>query len=67
MKDAKMMMNMAMAIASINHIEIDRMDLQRHSSCRDPWYHLDVWYTDGKEITILQDCTIVERSEEEER
>lgn len=60
-KEAKMMVNMAMSIATINGTIIVRMDLQRHESSRcGAWYHLDVWYSDGKEITIREDCTIVE-------
>lgn len=55
MKIEKMMMNMAMSIAEINNTDIVRMDLQRRI---DPWYHLDVWYSDGKEITIRSDCTV---------
>ena len=59
-KEAKAMINMAMSIAEINGVLIDRMDLQRHTSKYGmEWYHLDVWYTDSKEITIREDCTIV--------
>lgn len=59
-KEAKMMVNMAMSIATINGTMIERMDLQRHQNVN-AWYHLDVWYSDGKEITIREDCTIVEK------
>lgn len=62
--EAKMMLNMAMSIASLNDVVIVRMDLQRHefksSPDLNPWYHLDVWFSDGKEITIREDCTIYE-------
>lgn len=58
--EAKMMVNMAMSIAEMNGTFIARMDLQRHESkITKAWYHLDVWFTDGKEITIREDCTIV--------
>ncbi len=64
-KEAKMMVNMAMSIATINGTMINKMDLQRHQNEKYPelkaWYHLDVWYSDGKEITIREDCTIVEK------
>lgn len=61
-KEAKAMINMAMSIAEINGTIIDRMDLQHHHSKYGmEWYHLDVWYADGKEITIRQDCTIVKK------
>ena len=59
---AKNMINMAMSIAELNDIIIVRMDLQRHeSNCCGAWYHLDVWFSDGKEITIRQDCTILKK------
>ena len=58
--EAKMMVNMAMSLAEINGTMITRMDLQRHESNRlSAWYHLDVWFSDGKEITIREDCTVV--------
>lgn len=57
--EAKMMINMAMSMAEINGWMIERMDLQRHNSAKagDSWYHLDVWFDNGKEVTIRQDCT----------
>lgn len=63
-KEAKAMMNMAMAIATINGVEIERMDLQKCHPTADgqfDHYILSVWYSDEKEIRIRQDCTIVER------
>lgn len=60
--EAKAMMNMAMSIATINNIDIERMDLQRsHMKPDISFYTLTVWYSDGKEITIREDCTIVNR------
>lgn len=63
-KESKMMINMAMSIAEFNGTIISRMDLQRHEHTHksgevSAWYHLDVWFADGKEITIREDCTIV--------
>lgn len=61
-KEAKMMMNMAMSIATINGAEIERMDLQKVHMSKDgqfDYYALQVWYSDGKEIRIREDCTIV--------
>lgn len=61
-QEAKMMVNMAMSIAEMNDTIIVRMDLQRHTNnYTNPWYHLDVWFSDGKEITIREDCTIVKK------
>ena len=61
--ETKAMINMAAAIAEINGTQIMRMDLQGHDDkvLNKVWYHLDVWYMDGKEVTIRQDCTIVKR------
>lgn len=59
---AKMMVNMAMSMAELNGAVIARMDLQRHEShYTRPWYHLDVWFADGTEFTIREDCTIVKK------
>ena len=63
---AEMMINMAMSIAKLDGVNIDRMDLQRHNmkhldKC---WYHLDVWFDNGKEFTIREDCTIWIHGEE---
>lgn len=61
-QEAKAMMNMAMSIATINNVAIERMDLQKtHMKYGAEFYALTVWYSDGKEITIREDCTIVER------
>lgn len=63
MDKAKVMMNMAMSIATMNNTIIERMDLQNHhlSHPEMSFYTLTVWYSDGKEITIRTDCTIVEK------
>lgn len=59
---AKAMMNMAMSIATINGTDIERMDLQKtHMGHGFSYYALTVWYSDSKEVTIREDCTIVER------
>lgn len=61
-KEAKCMINMASSIADINGVTIERMDLNRHHMGFDgkfDFYALTVWYSDGKEITIREDCTIV--------
>lgn len=62
MEKAKAMMNMAMSISTINNVGIERMDLQKHNLRDVEYYSLTVWYSDGKEITIRQDCTIVDRT-----
>ena len=62
-KEAKHMINMASAIADINGVIIERMDLNRHHmgfGGKFDYYALTVWYSDGKEIVIREDCTIVE-------
>lgn len=61
---AKMMMNMAESIAKINNVNVERLDMQYvHMGANGEFNHyvLTVWYSDGKEITIRQDCTIVEK------
>jgi len=65
-KTAKNMINMADSIATINGVEIERLDLNRvhWKDSRFDYYVLSVWYSDGKEITIREDCTIVEKEEE---
>lgn len=60
-KEAKMMMNMAESIAIINNTEVIRMDLQKCKLGDVEYYTLSVWYSDGKEIIIRSDCTIVEK------
>ncbi len=57
-KEAKMMINMAMSMAEVNGWTIERMDLQKHNTMDSKWYHLDVWFDNGKEITIREDCTV---------
>lgn len=60
----KMMMNMAESIAKINHVQIERLDLQKvHMGENGEFDHyvLTAWYSDEKEITIRSDCTIVDR------
>ena len=57
-KEAKMMINMAMSMAEVNGWTIERMDLQKHNTMGSKWYHLDVWFDNGKEITIREDCTV---------
>ncbi len=62
-ENAKRMINMAGAIATINNTEIERMDLNKNHmgfGGKFDFYSLTVWYSDGKEITIRQDCSIVE-------
>ena len=59
-ENAKRMINMAGAIATINNTEIERMDLNKNHMGGVAFYALTVWYSDGKEITIRQDCSIVE-------
>lgn len=59
----EMMMNMAKAISRINNADIERLDLQKIHMGGDgkfDFYVLIATYSDGKEITIRQDCTIVE-------
>lgn len=58
-KEAKMMMNMATSIAELNNTEITRMDLQKCHLGDIEYYTLSVWYSDGKEILIRSDCTII--------
>ena len=61
-KDAKKMLNMAEAIADINGVEVERFDLQKVHMGRGgefDYYVLTAWYSDGKEIRIREDCTIV--------
>ena len=57
-KEAKMMINMAMSMAEVNGWTIERMDLQKNNTMDIKWYHLDVWFDNGKEITIREDCTV---------
>lgn len=59
-KEAKMIMNMAMSIAELNGTEIGRMDLNKSSIGGHSYYTLAVWYSDGKEIIIRSDCTIID-------
>lgn len=59
---AKSMMNMAEALAKINGTIIERLDLQKVHMGKDgefDHYVLYVWYSDGKEIRIRQDCTVI--------
>lgn len=61
-KEAKMILNMAESIASINGTEIERADLQKYHLGKEiSGYCLTVWYSDGKEVIIRDDCTIVEQ------
>ena len=60
---AKVMLNMAEAIAMINGVEVERFDLQKvHMGKNGEFDHyvLYAWYSDNKHITIRDDCTIVE-------
>ena len=59
-KEAKLMINMAESIAELTGANIDRLDLQCHNNdvLNRRWYHLDVWFDNGKEFTIRKDCTI---------
>ena len=60
-EQAKAMINMAESIAKINNAEIERMNLQK-SHFKDSQfdhYNVTVRYSDGKEITIREDCTIL--------
>lgn len=62
-----MMMNMAESIAKVNHVKIERIDLNLvHMGFEGKFDHyvLNAWYSDGKQITIREDCTIVEKEEE---
>ena len=61
-KEAKSMINMAESIAMLNRSTIERMDLQlTHMGFEGKYdyYCLTVWYSDGKEIRIREDCTII--------
>lgn len=61
-KEAKMMLNMAESISTFNNVEIERLDLKKvhmGDGGRFDYYVLNVWYSDGKEIRIREDCTIV--------
>lgn len=62
--EVRIMINMANSISIINCSIIERMDVQKVHMGKDgkfDYYILTVWYNDGKEITIREDCTIVER------
>lgn len=64
MKDAKVMMNMAESIAKVTNNSIERLDLNlTHMGMggKFDFYILDVWYSDGKQLTIREDCTIVDK------
>lgn len=59
----KMMMNMAESIAKINNTDIERLDLNKvHMGFEGKfdYYTIAVWYSDGKEVVIREDCTIVD-------
>ena len=56
-KDTKKMINMASAIAEFTNTKIDRIDLQRVCHRSGEWYFLYLWLSDGRKITIRQDCT----------
>ncbi len=61
--EVKAMINMAEAIAKINGVDIERLDLQKIHVDKDgefDFYGLDAWYSDGKQIRIREDCTIVD-------
>ena len=60
MENTKAMFNMAMSIAELYGVEIERMDLQKiHMNPKEyDFYFLDVWFSDGKKFTIREDCTI---------
>lgn len=62
--EVKMMLNMAEAIATINNVDIERLDLQKvHMSNGEfDFYYLDAWYSDGKQISIREDCTVVKKN-----
>ena len=66
-KEAKMMINMAMSVAELMNVNIDRMDLHCHNSALTDkrWYHLYVWLDNGKEFTIREDCTVWIHGEED--
>lgn len=61
MEKAKVMVNMAWSIATINNVNIERMDLQAIHLGNINTYSLSVWYSDGKEIIIRSDCTLIEK------
>jgi len=64
MKKAKIMLNMAESLALLLGADIDRLDLQKvHIVGMDDFYVLYVDYSNGKHVTIRQDCTIVENEE----
>ena len=61
---AKMMLNMAESIAKLNNVTVERIDLNLvHMGFEGKFDHyvLTAWYSDGKQITIRQDCTITEK------
>lgn len=61
MSNYKRMLNMAESIATINSVEIERMDLNKVHMGFDgkfDYYYLNVWFSDGKHIIIREDCSI---------
>lgn len=61
-KKIAVMINMAMAIAKINNADVEKLCLEKTHmgpGGEFDFYSLYVKYSDGKEITIRQDCTIV--------